>query len=244
MNRSHIHIGTSGWHYMHWKGPFYPKDIRPKDFLSYYVRCFSTAEINNSFYKLPEEKTLAAWHDAVPSHFIFSVKANRYITHMKKLKDPEESLSRFLDRVDTLGSKLGPILFQLPPNWNCNLNRLRAFLEALPKRYRSVFEFRDPRWFVPEVYELLSQHQAALCIFDLQQSVSPKELTANFVYIRLHGPSTKRYEGQYDIQTLAGWAGAFSTWARQGREIFCYFDNDQQGFAPQDANKLEEMLSV
>jgi len=243
-SRSHIHIGTSGWHYVHWKGPFYPKDVKSKDFLSYYTKSFSTAEINNSFYRLPEEKTLVTWRDTVPSDFIFSVKASRYITHMKKLKDPEEGLSRFLNRIDTLGKKLGPILFQLPPKWKCNRERLKSFLKALPKRYKSAFEFRDPSWLIPEVYDLLSEHGAALCIFDLQQTVSPKEVTANFVYVRLHGPAAEKYEGQYDVQTLAGWAGAFSTWARRGKEIFCYFDNDQHGYAAIDAKRLEEMLSA
>jgi uncharacterized protein YecE (DUF72 family) len=242
MNRSHIHIGTSGWHYVHWKGPFYPRDMSPKHFLSFYTKHFSTTEINNSFYRLPEEKTFEAWRDAVSSQFVFSVKASRYITHMKKLKDTGEGLKRFLDRIDILGSKLGPVLFQLPPHWNCNVNRLESFLEAVPKRYKAVFEFRDARWFVPEVYDLLSSHGAALCIFDLEQRVSPKEITADFVYVRLHGPASQKYAGQYDVQTLEGWAGAISTWAREGKEIYCYFDNDQQGFAPQDAGKLESML--
>jgi uncharacterized protein YecE (DUF72 family) len=240
---SHIHIGTSGWHYMHWKGAFYPEDMKAKGFLAYYTKHFATAEINNSFYKLPEEKTLAAWRDAVPSDFFFSVKASRYITHMKKLKDPEEGLSRFLGRIDTLGRKLGPILFQLPPKWRYSRDRLKSFLEALPKRYKVAFEFRDATWLIPEAYDLLSEHGAALCIFDLEQSVSPKEVTADHVYVRLHGPSARKYEGQYDVQTLAGWAGAFSTWARQGKEIFCYFDNDQLGYAPLDAMRLQEMLS-
>lgn len=238
---SMIHVGTSGWHYKHWKGPFYPEDMKAKDFLSYYTEHFSTSEINNSFYKLPEEKTLKTWRDTVPKGFRFSVKASRYITHMKKLKDPEESVERFFDRIDTLEETLGPILFQLPPGWKYNHERLETFLDALPSNRRYTFEFRDESWLNDDTYELLRKAGAALCIYDMEQSVSPKEVTADFVYVRLHGPGAK-YEGSYDTQTLSGWAGAFSAWARKGIEIFCYFDNDQAGYATQDAMRLKNMV--
>lgn len=244
MSRAHLmHIGTSGWHYKHWKGPFYPESMSTKDFLPHYCKHFSTVEINNSFYRLPEEKTFVNWRDSVPDAFLFSVKASRYITHMKKLKNPAESLQRFLSRVEVLGSKLGPILFQLPPRWACNVDRLKEFLKAIPSRFQSAFEFRDTSWFVPPVYEVLAEYNAALCIFDMEQVVSPKEITADFIYVRLHGPSTDKYEGQYDTQTLTGWAGTFSSWAEQGKETFCYFDNDQHGYAARDALTLKEMLS-
>jgi uncharacterized protein YecE (DUF72 family) len=242
-NSGKIHIGTSGWHYTHWRGPFYPDKMKTKHFLDHYAKHFSTTEINNTFYGLPEDKTLSDWKDSVPGDFVFAVKASRYITHMKKLKDPAEGLKRFLSRIDALGKKLGPVLFQLPPNWRCNIDRLKLFLDALPARYKSTFEFRDPSWFNHEVYDLLARHKASLCIFDLEQSVSPKEMTADFVYVRLHGPAASKYEGQYDTQTLAGWAGAFSAWAAHGKEIFCYFDNDQEGYAAQDALRLKEMVS-
>lgn len=237
-----IHIGTSGWHYKHWKGPFYPENMKPRDFLSYYAQRFKTSEINNSFYKLPEEKTLQTWRDTVPSDFRFSVKASRYITHMKKLREPEESTKRFFIRIQTLKDRLGPILFQLPPKWKCNVERLSELLTVLPSHLRCAFEFRDRSWLTEDVYEILSRHNQALCMYDMEQWVSPKVITADFVYVRLHGPGAK-YEGQYDVQTLSGWAGAFSAWASQGKRVYCYFDNDEQGFAALDALRLKEMFN-
>lgn len=236
-----IHIGTSGWHYDHWIGTFYPEGL-PKDAaLEHYAGPFRTAEINNSFYRLPEKKTFAAWRDATPDGFLFSVKASRYLTHMKKLKDPQQPLEKLLDRVDALGDKLGPILFQLPPRWKLNVERLEDFLKALPDSYRYAFEFRDESWFDDRVYGLLEEHGAAFCIYDLAGRTSPKEITADFAYVRLHGPEGP-YQGRYGKQRLASWAGAFSTWAESGREIYCYFDNDEAGYAPQDALVLREMM--
>jgi uncharacterized protein YecE (DUF72 family) len=173
---SPIHIGTSGWHYSRWKGPFYPLNLAEDEMLEFYAGHFSTVEINNSFYRMPLKETLAHWRDSVPDNFIFSVKASRYITHMKKLHDVREALSRFLDAVDTLGAKLGPVLFQLPPRWHLNTGRLLSFLVLLPKEYRYVFEFRDPSWFSPDVYAALSDFSASFCIYDLGGGLSPKEV--------------------------------------------------------------------
>jgi uncharacterized protein YecE (DUF72 family) len=239
--RQLIHIGTSGWHYDHWRGSFYPEHVKPRQFLEYYRKSFHTVEINNSFYQLPRKETLEGWADEVPGDFIFAVKASRYITHMKKLKDPKKSAPKFLNRVDALANRLGPILFQLPPRWKFNLERLRDFLEALPKKYRCAFEFRDPSWFREETLRALSARGAAFCIYELAGRISPKEVTADFIYIRLHGPKGP-YQGQYDSQTLAGWAGAFLAWAQEGREIFCYFDNDEAGYAAQDALRLQDRI--
>lgn len=236
-----IHIGTSGWHYAHWRGPFYPQDLADREMLPYYAQSFRAAEINNSFYQLPEKKTFVSWRDTVPNDFIFAVKANRFITHMKKLKDPREPLERFFDRARNLEDKLGPVLFQLPPRWKYNVERLEAFLELLGKDYRSAFEFRDPSWFNEEVYAVLRAAGAAFCIYDLGGHLSPKIVTASFVYVRLHGPDGP-YRGQYDDQTLAGWAGAFVSWVRQSKEIFCFFDNDEAGYAVQDALRLQGMV--
>jgi uncharacterized protein YecE (DUF72 family) len=160
---------------------------------------------------------------------------------MKKLKDPEEPVHSFTNRVKTLGEKLGPILFQLPPRWHVNAERLEAFLQQLPGEFRFTFEFRDPSWFDERVYALLEEHGVAFCIYDFDRRLSPKKVTADFVYIRLHGPEGP-YQGQYTAQQLAGWTGAISTWVRQGREVFCYFDNDQAGYAPENAAQLQEML--
>jgi uncharacterized protein YecE (DUF72 family) len=237
-----IHLGTSGWHYDYWKGPFYPEGLPKEKFLQFYMGRFHTVEINNSFYQLPSKKTLEEWRDTVPSGFVFSVKGSRYITHMKKLKDPEGPVARFLGRMESLGERLGPILFQLPPHWKFNAERLKAFLEALPKKHRYAFEFRDTSWFEKETLRILSAHGAAFCIYEFAGILSPKEVTADFVYVRLHGPKETAYQGRYGARVLSGWAGAFSAWVRQGKEVFCYFDNDEAGYAAQDALRLQEML--
>lgn len=236
-----VHIGTSGWHYPHWKGPFYPGDLPDERLLEEYARHFRTVEINSSFYRLPERETFEAWRDTVPQGFLFAVKASRFITHMKKLKDPEEALPRFLERAELLGEKLGPVLFQLPPRWRLDLDRLRAFLDALPREHRYAFEFRDANWFDPRVYEALARANAAFCVFDLDGRLSPREVTADFAYIRLHGPDGP-YRGRYPDETLAGWAGAIAAWRREGKDVYCYFDNDEAGYAPQDALRLQGML--
>jgi uncharacterized protein YecE (DUF72 family) len=241
MSKNKIYIGTSGWHYSHWKGAFYPDDLSSGDYLSFYQERFTTVEINNTFYKMPEKKTLLEWKDTVKKDFIFSVKASRFITHMKKLKDPEEPVSNFFSKVSVFKDNLGPILFQLPPKWKINTERLKNFLESLPDDYRYVFEFRDSSWFDKEIYRLLNHYRAAFCIYDLNQDLSPKEITSDFIYIRLHGPDGA-YKGQYSTQTLSGWAGAFAAWKNKVETIYCYFDNDQAGYAAQDALRLKKMV--
>jgi uncharacterized protein YecE (DUF72 family) len=239
--RGSIRIGTSGWHYDHWRGPFYPRDLPPEGRLGFYAERFRSVEINNSFYQLPAEKTLEAWRETVPADFLFAVKASRYITHFKKLKDPEEPLATFLGRVEALRQKLGPVLFQLPPRWRASPDRLKDFLAYLPGGHRYAFEFRDPTWFCDEIYALLRESSAAFCIYDLAGETSPKQVTADFVYVRLHGPGGP-YRGDYDAQALAGWAGGFHTWRAQGRDVYCYFDNDEAGYAARDALRLAEMV--
>jgi uncharacterized protein YecE (DUF72 family) len=236
-----IHIGTSGWHYDHWKGPFYPQELMKNELLQYYARHFQTVEVNNSFYQLPKKQTVQQWRESVPADFTFSVKGSRYITHMKKLKDPRQSLSSFLKVVKEFDDRLGIVLFQLPPNWNCNHERLHSFLAELPTKYRYALEFRDPDWFNKKTYDILAEYGAAFCIYELAGRLSPKEVTADFVYIRLHGPGDA-YQGSYDTSTLAGWAGACSSWSDAGKEIYCYFDNDEAGYAAQNALKLQKML--
>ena len=237
-----VHIGTSGWSYDHWTGPFYPEHISRDKHLDYYSGRFHTVEINNSFYNLPQKKTLQRWRDIVGDDFLFSVKASRYITHMKKLKEPEESTDKFFSRIDELKPRLGPILFQLPPRWKINLQRLESFLSVLSEDYRYTFEFRQTSWFDERVYELLSRHNCAFCIYELDRRLSPIKVTADFVYIRLHGPEGA-YQGQYSRGVLQNWAKRFDRWQKEGKEIFCYFDNDQSGFAAQDALKLQQMVS-
>ncbi|MFO7772957.1 MAG: DUF72 domain-containing protein [Dehalococcoidia bacterium] len=235
-----FHIGTSGWHYQHWKGPFYPEGLPDGSLLDHYLKHFTTAEINNTFYQLPKRQTFVHWRDSVPDGFLFSLKASRYITHMKKLKDPDEPISTLIGRIEVLGDKLGPILFQLPPRWKVNIDRLSSFLRALPEGYRYAFEFRDESWFGHETEETLRKRGAAFCIYDFEGRESPRSVTADFVYVRLHGPGGA-YQGNYDEQTLMDWANAFLSWAAEGKEVLCYFDNDEKGYAPQNALRLKEL---
>ena len=238
-----LRIGTSGWHYDHWRGPFYPDDTTSDAYLSFYAERFGTVEVNNAFYQLPDERTLIAWRGTVQDGFLFAVKASRYITHMKKLKDPAGPLDTFFSRIDALGDRLGPVLFQLPPRWHVDVERLEAFLEALPAGVRAVFEFRDPSWFSERVYDLLDRHGAAFCIYDLAGSESPHVVTGGTAYVRLHG-SGAAYEGAYSKQALGGWAGACSGWLRSGKDVFVYFDNDARGSAANDALALKKMLGA
>jgi uncharacterized protein YecE (DUF72 family) len=238
-----IRIGTSGWHYAHWRGPFYPDGIPSEKMLEFYCSRLATVEINNSFYHLPSEETFRMWRKTAPPGFLFSVKASRYITHMKKLKDPDQSLSMFLSRAAQLGSKLGPVLFQLPPRWKRDAGRLKDFLQALPKRLRCVFEFRDPSWFRAETYSLLDEYKAAFCVFQLAGQESPPRLTGELAYVRLHGPEASKYTGRYTKVQLREWLRCCEDWINRGaREVFVYFDNDQGGYAALNALEMQEMV--
>ncbi len=237
-----IHIGTSGWSYDSWDGPFYPESLPAGERLEYYAGQFDTVEINNTFYSLPDERTVRNWHDSVPERFLFAVKASRYITHRKKLKDPEKSIGRFFEHIGPLAEKAGPVLFQLPPRWHENTGRLAEFLGKLPPDYRYAFEFRDPSWFNEEVYDLLKKHHAAFCIYDLGERRSPDVVTAGFVYIRLHGPET-RYAGCYTQSQLSQWAEKVRKWQRTGHEVYLYFDNDENGYAARNAREIQEILT-
>ncbi len=236
-----IHIGTSGWNYEHWKGPFYEENCPEDKFLEYYIQTFQTVEINNTFYGLPEEKTLESWKKTVPDDFIFSVKANRYITHMKKLKDPRDPVANFMSRIKILADNLGPILFQLPPNWNFNGQRLQNFLRVLPDGFDYTFELRNPSWLNEDTLGLLKDFKSAFCIYEFEDRVTDLHQTTDFVYIRLHGPDGA-YQGKYDYETVHWWAEQIIGWAKAGTEVYCYFDNDQHGFAPQNAVELLEVV--
>lgn len=235
-----IYIGTSGWHYGHWRGPFYPQNMESEDFLTFYAEKFDTVEVNNTFYHLPKREDLKSWTRKVPANFIFSVKASRYITHMKKLKNPNEASSKFLEIVSTFGEKLGPVLFQSPPRWGVNAERLSDFLKVLPKKYRYAFEFRDESWFVDEIRDVLEKNNSAFCIYNLEGKTSPEWLTANFIYIRFHGPGAV-YQGSYSRSFLQEWAGKIEKWSRN-RDVFIYFNNDAMGYAVENALDLKSML--
>ncbi len=240
-HRGRSFIGTSGWRYDHWIGTAYPEGTRPDDFLHHYAGFLRTVEVNSTFYGLPSQKSIEAWLAATPPDFVFAVKASRYLTHMKKLKDPEAGLHRFLAAIRPFGKKLGPVLFQLPPRWRRNAERLDAFLDALPPIHRYAFEFRDPSWHGSEVAALLKRHNAAFCIFELAGKQSPLLTTADFAYIRLHGPGGA-YQGCYDDSLLAGWAGRVGDLREQGLDVYCYFDNDEAGYAFANAVRLAELV--
>ena len=236
-----VHIGTSGWHYRHWIGPFYPPGTRPEGFLDHYARHFGTVEINNTFYRLPSRHAVTQWRDGSPPGFVFAAKGSRFITHMKKLKDPKTSIQRYFELIGLLGDKLGPIVFQLPPRWHLNLDRLAAFLEALPKAWRYAFEFRDESWLTPGTYRLLAAHNAALCLYDLAGRQAPLEVTADLTYLRLHGPGGA-YQGSYSDEALRHWAARIRRWRASGISVYCYFDNDQHGYAPANALTLARFV--
>lgn len=234
-----VHIGTSGWVYPHWRGPFYPDGLPEPRWLDYYASHFASVEVNNSFYRLPTREMFAAWRAQTPAEFVFAVKANRFITHMKKLKEPAQTLPPLWEAVSGLGEKQGPLLFQLPPNWRLDFGRLKAFLEALPRDIRAAFELRDARWHTAAVLDLLSEYNAAFCVFDLGGWYSPRAVTADFAYVRLHGPEAA-YRGRYGRGALQDWADWLNR--QQVKAAYVYFDNDQAAYAVQDAMELKTLL--
>ncbi len=240
MRKESIFIGTSGWNYSHWKENFYPENVSQKNWLKFYSEKLNTVEINSSFYHLPKETTFEKWKTTFPKGFVFSVKASRYITHMKKLIDSQESVQLFLSRAKILGDKLGPVLFQLPPSLKFNNNTLEEFLRILPGKFKYTIEFRHQSWWNNETYELLRKNNIAFCIYELGKTISPKEITSDFTYLRLHGPGTK-YKGNYNDEILQRWANYFFQW--QVKEIYCYFDNDEKGYAPKNAQTLRNFVN-
>lgn len=239
-----IRIGTSGWHYKHWLGPFYPSQFTTSQMFQFYAHRFETVEINNSFYQLPSATTIESWRDAAPEQFLFSVKASRFITHMKKLKDPPSSFAKFFARVDLLGEKLGPVLFQLPPRWKVNVDRLREFVSALPTEHKYVFEFRDESWLVQPIYDVLRDYNAAFCIHDFADMKIPCEITSDFTYVRFHGPTSTKYAGSYSIAQLRHWAKWFDERGAELNEIYVYFNNDPAGAAVKNALTLKRLVSA
>lgn len=241
-NEGRIRIGTSGWSYPHWRNVFYPKTLPGEAWLDYYATSFETVELNNTFYQLPGAATFRHWYGEVPEHFVFAVKGSRFITHMKKLQEPRDALRKFLRRVGILKAKLGPVLFQLPPRFRCNRERLAAFTDLLPPEQSYAFEFRDATWFAPEVYAILKEKGLALCIFSLKDLPCPEVITAPFVYLRFHGPGAK-YGGKYSEGELAEWARRVRAWLGQGLDVYAYFNNDEHGYAVANATRLRELLA-
>ena len=246
-----VRIGCSGWQYKHWRGDFYPAELPPARWFAHYALHFDTVEINNSFYRLPAPSTFERWRTQAPPRFRYAVKASRFLTHMKKLKEPEDPLFRFFDNVKHLGPTLGPILYQLPPRWPVNLERLEIFLRALAPTWtratgssegvRHAIEFRDPSWYDDRVLALLARYGVALCLHDMHGSASGRRVVGSFIYVRFHFGQSK-YGGAYDEARLDEWGTWLAERIDAGLDVFAYFNNDAHGHAPGDAVRLRSRV--
>jgi uncharacterized protein YecE (DUF72 family) len=244
-------VGCSGWHYASWSGVYYDASLPKSKWLAAYAREFDTVELNNSFYRLPTAVQFRRWRASVPSDFLFSVKASRYLTHLKRLRDPDAPLDLLLSRARELGSTLGPLLYQLPPRWVPDDERLRAFLDALPSEVKAgrtrislkhVVEFRDERGYLDPVVSLLRARDVSLCVHDMSGSESPRTVTSGLAYVRFHGYGTK-YGGSYPTARLKSWAAWMHALLGRGLDVFAYFNNDIDGHAVRDARRLKSLLA-
>jgi uncharacterized protein YecE (DUF72 family) len=241
MADSLIHIGTSGWSYNHWAGKFYPWEIKKDQWLSYYSKEFHTVEINSSFYHLPKLGTFSNWNKKTGKDFIFSVKASRYITHIKRLVDCREALGRLFEAAGALEGKLGPFLFQLPPNLKKDRKILENFLELLPKNRKFAFEFRNESWFTEEIYALLEDFKCAVVISSSPGFPYTEKLTANLCYIRMHGLQNL-YNSRYSGEELERIASLIKKNLNKNIESYVYFNNDAMAYAVENARALVKMF--
>ncbi len=239
-----VFIGTSGWNYKHWaNGKFYPKSCPESEWLAFYARHFSTVEVNNSFYRLPPPETFALWAKKTPPGFVFAVKASRFITHIKRLKEPGESVNLFLKNSARLGKKRGPILFQLPPRMKADVGRLRGLARALGRRkkLRIALEFRDESWLVPEVYRAVEKAGWTVCLADWRGLAQDIPVLGPFCYIRRHGAAAL-YASRYSDAQIARDAEFATDTARAGRDVYFYYNNDAGAYAVQNARTLARMI--
>jgi uncharacterized protein YecE (DUF72 family) len=236
-----IRIGCSGWNYKHWRERFYPKGLPVSRWFAFYAETFDTVEINNSFYMLPKGETFDKWREQAPPGFRYAVKANRFLTQAKKLKECEEPLERMMPLFRRLGETLGPILYQLPPRLKLNLERLESFLKIVPKDVTNVFEFREKSWYVPETLALLQRYGASFCAHDMPGSASDRCAVGPIAYVRFHGGEGK-YWGRYSDEGLLSWTDWMVGQARAGREVWAYFNNDIDAHAIHDAQTLRSMV--
>jgi len=236
-----FYCGTSGWNYKHWIGALYPKGLASSQWLARYAQEFDTVEINYSFYRLPPRETFEKWRRETPEGFTFAVKASRYLTHMRKLKHPKDPLERLFQSAGGLGEKLGPILYQLPPGWHADLERLCRFLAELPRDIRHVFEFRDDSWQVRAVFDLLSRYNVGYCIMSAPGLPFHMVTTTDFTYVRMHSGGDET-DGNYTEEHLRWWAERCRSFLRVG-DLYVYFNNDYRGYAVHNARRLREMVS-
>jgi uncharacterized protein YecE (DUF72 family) len=234
-----LFVGTSGWQYAHWRERFYPRGVAQRRWLEWFAERFQTVELNNSFYRLPAETAFDGWRDGTPDDFRFAVKMSRFLTHIKRLRDPQDPVSLFCSRAERLGPKLGPVLVQLPPRLEADPDRLAAALACFPRDVRVAVEFRDASWFTDAVRQVLEEHRAALCLADGAAVSVPTWRTADWGFVRFHwGGGTP--EPCYPRATLRRWADRLAqTWSADA-DVFVYFNNDQLGCAIRDAAAFAE----
>jgi len=236
------YIGCSGWHYEHWRGPYYPEDLPKPKWLRFCAQQFTTVELNNSFYHLPSEKAFANWRESTPDNFVFAVKVSRFITHIKRLKNLGSAVETFLSRAHLLENKLGPLLYQLPPNMKRNDEVLENFLSSLPQQYQHVLEFRHASWIDDSVFQILQQYNAGLCVFDMPGFTCPLAATSDFAYIRFHG-SQSLYSSCYSDEELSQWAKKITRLGKGLKAVYMYFNNDAEAFAVKNAITLGNLLN-
>jgi uncharacterized protein YecE (DUF72 family) len=238
-------IGTSGYVYRDWRRRFYPQALGARGWLPYYAATFDTVELNSPFYRLPRAATFRAWASAVPPGFVFAVKASRFLTHVKRLKEPGAPVTLFLRRARGLGGALGPVLIQLPSSFHLRLDRLDGLLRVLARRphVRWVLEVRHASWLVNDVFDRLARGNIALCLHDWKEQPVTGPLTADFVYVRRHG-TRRRYGGSYGEAMLRADAARVAEWTRTGRDVYVYFNNDGRAAAVRNAHRLVELLEV
>lgn len=238
-----LHVGTSGWVYPHWRGVLYPPRLPARRWLAWYARVFSAVELNATFYRLPTAESVERWREEVPGSFRFACKGSRYLTHMLRLNKAGPGLERYFERVRRLGPKLGPVLWQLPPQWKQpEVERLERFLRLLPREVQHAFEFRHPAWHCPQVLKLLERHGVAVCEHDALPAPAPSP-TGGWRYLRFHGASAP-YSGRYGPEVLSRVAEDLATWQRRGRTAWVFFNNDAQGHAVRDALELAGLLGL
>ncbi len=222
---------------------FYPEKLAKTKWLEFYASHFATVELNNSFYRLPSEAAFAVWRDSTPPNFTFAVKVSRFITHIKRLRDTGDAVDKFITRAKILGDKLGPLLYQLPPNMHRNDERLQSFLSTLPRGLRHVVEFRHQSWLEEEVFQVLHKYNTGFCVFDMPSMTCPLVATADFAYIRFHG-SSGLYSSCYSDEELAAWARRLANLARNLKAVYIYFNNDAEAFAVKNALTLGTFLKI
>ena len=237
------YIGCSGWHYEHWRGPYYPRGLPKSQWLRFYARQFTTVELNSSFYRLPSEKSFTTWREATPDDFVFAVKVSRFVTHIKRLRDSGSEVEKFLSRAGLLGEKLGPVLYQLPPNMKRNDEVLRSFVSSLPLEYQHVVEFRHESWIDDAVFDILRDYKIGLCVFDMPGSSCPFVATSDYAYVRLHG-SAGLYSSCYSGEELSQWAQGIARLGRNLKATYIYFNNDAEAFAVKNAMALRNLLRI